>query len=192
MSNPRSRRPSFEEVATDLESPLRRYLERMVGNPVDADDLLQETLIRIARGLSDFEGRSQLKTWAFRIAYRVVIDHFRQPAHRRNVVEFSEQEVSDAEREPGDELIIDEMNSCVREVIESLPHDYRAAIVLHDLQGLSTEETAEVCDCSVAAAKIRIHRGRKRLKEALSKECQFYYDREQVLRCDRKGHQESK
>ena len=96
-----------------------------------------------------------------------------------------------SERELGEQVIIDEMNSCVREVIEHLPHDYRAAIVLHDLQGLTADETAEVCDCSVATAKIRIHRGRKRLREALSKECQFYYDRNQVLRCDRKSPHDS-
>jgi len=58
---------------------------------------------------------------------------------------------------PVDErLIIDEMNSCVREVIDSLPEDYRAAIVLHDLEGQSAKETAEVVGCSVATAKIRI------------------------------------
>jgi len=164
----------------------------MVGNPVDADDLLQETLIRIAGGLPNFEGRSQLRTWVFRIANRVVIDHFRRPEHKRTVVEFKEQDILDSERELGEQIIIDEMNSCVREVIDNLPHDYRAAIVLHDLQGLTAEETAEVCGCSVATAKIRIHRGRNRLREALSKECHFYYDREQVLRCDRKGSCDSK
>ncbi len=60
--------PGFEQIAAELSEPLLRYLERNVGQHVVAEDLLQETLIRIARGLADFEGRAALKTWAFSIA----------------------------------------------------------------------------------------------------------------------------
>ena len=84
-------------------------------------------------------------------------------------------------------MVIDEMNSCVREVIESLPEDYRAALVLHDLQGLTAAATAEACDCSLATAKIRIHRARARLRKALGEECEFYRDDDGVFRCDRKS-----
>jgi len=78
------------------------------------------------------------------------------------------------------------MSSCVRGVIDSLPTDYRSALVLHDLQGLTAAETAKVCSCSLATAKIRIHRARERLQQALEKACTFYRDRQNVLRCDRK------
>ena len=84
-------------------------------------------------------------------------------------------------------LVVDEMNACVRQVIDSLPDVYRAALVLHDLEGLSAEQTAEICDCSVATAKIRIHRARLRLREALKAQCEFYRDPESVFRCDRKA-----
>ena len=81
---------------------------------------------------------------------------------------------------------MDEMSACVRQVIGSLPEDYRAALVLHEIQGLTAEETAEICGCSLATAKIRIHRARLRLKETLKNECEFYRDSEDVFRCDRK------
>ena len=85
------------------------------------------------------------------------------------------------------QLVVDEMSSCVREVIDSLPEDYRTALVLHDLEGLTAAQVAEIAECSLAAAKIRIHRARLRLKDALNQECSFYRDEENVFRCDRKS-----
>jgi RNA polymerase sigma-70 factor (ECF subfamily) len=159
--------PPLALVAAELSEPLLRYLKRYVGEPAVAQDLLQETLIRIDRGLPNFEGRASLKTWAFSIATRVAADHFRKPANRVRIVDVDETaELSDADRSVDHRLVIDEMNSCVREVIDSLPEDYRAAIVLHDLEGLTAVETAEVSGCSVATAKIRIHRARLRLRGA--------------------------
>ena len=180
--------PSPEQVAEELSEPLLRFLGRYAGNPAVADDLLQETLIRITRGLPSFAGRASLKTWAFSIATRVAADHFRQPAHRVRIVDVDESlELVDRDLTVDQRLVIDEMNACVRQVIDSLPEDYRAALVLHDLEGLSAAQTAEVCGCSLPTAKIRIHRARLRLREALQEECDFYHDNDNVLRCDRKA-----
>jgi len=191
MSAEPSECPSFEEVAEELSGPLQRYLERMVGNRATADDLLQETLLRIARGLPGFEGRSSVKTWAFAIATRVATDYFRRPDTRAHIVDLEDtSEITASEVDVDQRMVIDEMNSCVREVIDSLPEDYRAALVLHDLQGLTAAATAEACGCSLATAKIRIHRARARLRDALGSECEFYRDDEDVFRCDRKTPEE--
>ncbi len=88
--------PSFEDVATELSSPLQHYLERLSGDRSTAEDLLQETLLKIARALPGFEGRSSVKTWAFSIATRVAADHYRRPENRVRIVD-----VDDA-AEPGD------------------------------------------------------------------------------------------
>ena len=180
--------PSFEEVAETLTGPLQRYLERMAGDRATADDLLQETLLKIARGLPGFEGRSSVKTWAFTIATRVATDYFRRPETRAHIVDLEDTpEITASEVDVDQRMVIDEMNSCVREVIDSLPEDYRAALVLHDLEGLTVAATAEACGCTMATAKIRIHRARARLKKALQSECDFYSDDEDTLRCDRKS-----
>ena len=158
-----------------------------MGNPSTAEDLLQETLVRIDRALPSFEGRSSIKTWAFSIATHVAADYLRKPEHRVAVVDVDEANVLADSAEPvEDRLVIDEMNSCVRDVIDSLPEDYRAPLVLHELQGLTAEETANVCGTTVATAKIRIHRGRSRLKAALNDACTFYRNQDDVLQCDRK------
>jgi RNA polymerase sigma-70 factor (ECF subfamily) len=177
----------FEDVAEELSDPLRRYLQRLVGDRATADDLLQDTLLKIARALPEFEGRSSVKTWAFTIATRVATDHFRRPHSRARMVEIDESgsdHIHDAEIDQ--RLVIDEMSSCVRGVIDSLPEDYRTALVLHDLEGQTAAQVAEIAGCSLATAKIRIHRARRRLKEALDDECTFYRDEDNVFRCDRK------
>ncbi|MHC4945522.1 MAG: RNA polymerase sigma factor, partial [Planctomycetota bacterium] len=164
--------------------PLSSYLRRMVGSAADADDLLQEAWIRIAGGLSHFEKRSNIKTWAFKIATNIAIDFLRK-SKKALMVEFDEvEEYPDIDEE--DRLVLDEMNQCIRDVINSLPPDYRAALVLYNLEGKSIADISKICDISIATAKIRIHRAKERLRQALEKECDFYKSEEGNLRCDRK------
>jgi RNA polymerase sigma-70 factor (ECF subfamily) len=180
--------PAFQDIARDLMQPLLRYLERYVGDRAVAEDLQQETLIRMNKGLASFAGRSSIKTWAFSIASRVAADYLRHPGRKARIVELNEVvELIDSDRAIDERLVVDEMSKCVRQVIDSLPDAYRAALILHDLEGLSAEQTAEICDCTVASAKIRIHRARLRLKEALQGQCEFYRDPDSVFRCDRKA-----
>lgn len=175
----------FEDVARELSEPVLHYLGRYVGDHALADDLRQETLLRVHRGLSTFGGKSSIKTWVFSIASRVAADYYRQPGREARMVELDEEQ-TDIGLSTDERLVVDEMNECVRRVINSLPDSYREAIVLHDIEGLSAEQTAEVLDCTVAAAKIRIHRARLRLKKLLESTCEFYRDSESTLRCDRK------
>lgn len=181
-------RPVFETIARELAQPVRRYLERYVGDRAVAEDLWQETLIRMDKGLSAFAGRSSIKTWAFSIAGRVAADYLRQPGRKARVVELGEvAEPIDPARAIDERIVVDEMNQCVRQVIDSLPSAHRAALILHDIEGLTAEQTAEICDSSVASAKIRIHRARLRLKDALNDQCSFYRDPDSVFRCERKA-----
>jgi RNA polymerase sigma-70 factor, ECF subfamily len=178
---------SVANLARELAQPMMRYLARYVGDQAVAEDLWQETLIRMHRGSSSFEGRSSIKTWAFSIATHVAADYLRRPGSNAGVVELTEvAEPVDSDRAIDEQLFIDEMNQCVRDVIDSLPEDYRSALILHDLEGLTAKQVAEVCDCSVASAKIRIHRARLRLRDALNEECAFDHDADCVLRCESK------
>jgi RNA polymerase sigma-70 factor (ECF subfamily) len=182
-----SRQLPFERIATELSPVLLRYLQRYAGDRPTADDLLQETLMRMARGLPDFAGRASVKTWAFSIATRVAADHYRSPHRRLHIVDVDEAaDLPDEDRRADERMVVDEMNACVRQVIDSLPADYRSALVLHDLEGQTAKKVAEICECSLETAKIRIHRARLRLRAALQQQCDFYQDGENVFRCDRK------
>ena len=137
------------------------HSQRLVSDVSNTEDLLQETLMRIARGLPDFDGRSSLKTWSFTIATRVAMDHFRKLGAKPATEEFPATEPPADQPSPDERLALDQMNTCVREVIAGLPAEYRTAILLYDIGELSA------CDCSEATAKIRIHRARTKLREAL-------------------------
>lgn len=179
--------PDFNTLAQAYSPMLQRYLRRQLGDAAMAEDLLQETLLRAARQLAAFEGRSSVKTWLFSIASRVVIDHFRQPRHRQKIVDIEDAEdLADGALAPDERLVIDEMNECVREVIDSLPPDYRAALVLHDLEGMDGAQTAAVLGLSLGAVRVRVHRARQRLQAALANACGFYRDSDSVLRCTRR------
>ena len=176
--------PSFEELAAEYSGALFAYLARMTGNHAEADDLLQETLMRIARALPGFEQRASIKTWVYRIATNVAIDALRKRGSALET-DFEESEVAD-ELDEEDQLVVVEMNACVRGVIDSLPPTYRAPLVLFALEGKSVGEVAEVCGISVGTAKVRLHRARERLRQALEAECTFYESPSGDLRCDRK------
>lgn len=176
----------FIAVSRELSAPLLRYLTRQVGDLTVAEDLRQETLIKIERGLASFEGRANLKTWAFAIANRVVLDYLRHGTQAPKLVDIDEAvETADENVSVDEQMIIDEMNSCVREFIDTLPPDYRSALILHDLEGMSVAETAEISQCSLPTAKIRIHRARQRLKTVLGEACDVYRDTNSVFRCAR-------
>jgi len=181
-------KPTLDVVARKLGQSILNFFERYVGNQTVAEDLLQETLIRMNKGLPSFSGRSSIKTWAFSIAKRVAADYLRHPERERHFVTFDAiEDLKNPERGIGERLVVKEMNECVRSVIDSLPDAYRAAIILHDFERLTATETAEICECSVATAKIRIHRARQRLKKALEEKCKFYRDKDNIFRCDRKA-----
>jgi RNA polymerase sigma-70 factor, ECF subfamily len=179
--------PPFEAAARDVSRAVLDYLIRYVGDPSVAEDLLQETLIRMNKGLASFEGRASIKTWAFSIASRVAADYLRHPDRQTRVVEVEEAEaVADPAVGVGERLVIDEMDACIRRTIDTLPDSFRTALILHDLEGLTAEQVAEIGECSLATAKIRIHRARQRLKDALANRCTFYRDEDAVFRCDQK------
>lgn len=178
---------SFDGMAAQLTKPLLRYLQRRVGDSAVAEDLLQETLLRMARNLPGFRGDASPKTWAFTIATRVAADYFRHPDRRAPMVMMEDgPDLPDREAAADDQLLRGEMSACVRQLVDALPEDFRAALILHDLEGLTLEETAGAAGCTVATAKIRIHRARHRLKDALEQQCAFYHDGPSPLRCDRK------
>lgn len=179
---------SFEQIARELAEPVLHYLERYVGDHAVAEDLRQETLLRVSRGLASFEGRSAVKTWVFAIATRVAAEYFRDPGRRAHIVDMDEvAEPADPSQTIDERVVVGEMTACLREVIDSLPDIYRAPLVLHDLEDLTAAQTADVCECSVSAVKIRLHRARTRLREALRKQCDFYRGDDGEFRCDRKA-----
>jgi len=178
--------PDFTTLVRDWSPSLRRYLQHQTGDAQVAEDLLQETLLKTAHGLADFGGRSSLKTWLYAIASNTVADHLRRTLRDREFVDLAAAaDLANDEAPVEDRLEFDAMNHCVREVIDALSPVDRAAILLHDIEGLDCVQTAEALGVSSGAARVRIHRARERLAAALGRRCSFYRDSENTLRCER-------
>ncbi|MBN1536692.1 MAG: sigma-70 family RNA polymerase sigma factor [Anaerolineales bacterium] len=154
-----------------------RLALKMLGNPQDAEDILQETFIKVFRNIDKFDGRSSLSTWIYRIATNEALMFLRKK-HPELVSIDQPTETEEGEQEPlqivdwcclpESELMSAEAKAHLDEAVMRLPLRLRAVFVLRDIQGLSTRESSEVLDISEMAVKTRLSRARLRLREELS------------------------
>ncbi len=157
---------------------LYRLALRMMGSPEEAEDVVQETFLSAFKAIDGFEGRSSLGTWLYRIAYNTALMRLRK---KQPLFVSIDGPASDGESEPATPVALfdwcclpdrdfetAEARTQVEAAIAELPDGLRAVFVLRELEGLSTEETAQVLDLSIANVKTRLHRARLRLRERLS------------------------
>ncbi len=164
---------------------LERYGERiyglarrLTGNDVDAEDVLQATLVKVLERARDFRGESDPFGWIYRITLNEAREVFRRRARRPAVsLDALPMEVEDdghfatafrtLPTPPDSGPITDEVKRCVREAIEELPDGYRETVVLVDLEGLGYAEAAQLLDLHINAFKTRLHRARLHLRNRL-------------------------
>jgi RNA polymerase sigma-70 factor, ECF subfamily len=184
--------PTREARLVPFRAQVQRHILAMVRDEALAEDLTQDTYIRALERMGQLRDPQAALAWLYRIATTVALDRLRQ--RRPASVAFDEaalagdaaEETVNGEREPSllDALGQSEMSECVQGYLAALRDDYRIAILLHDAHGLSNPEIAELLGCSLATAKIRVHRGRARLRETLATACSFEVDERGVLVCD--------
>ena len=157
---------------TALDTLLRRHYERLhalcrrvTGNDADGEDACQEALIAIVRGLSAFDGRSAFGTWAYRVTTNACLDELRR---RRRRPEPGLPEGSAEVASPLDAVESSTTRVDLDRALQALPPDYRAAVVLRDLCGLSYEEIAEALLIPAGTVRSRIARGRAALVPLLA------------------------
>ena len=162
--------PSWEEVARVHGRFLYSVAYRLCGNHDDAQDLVQEVLVRVQRGLVTYRP-GNLEGWLSRIATNAFLDDVRR-RRRRPADLLPEHEMLDrvAPSSVGadEQLAIDALPEHVQEAVRDLPDDFRAAVVLCDVVGLPYEEIAEAVGVPVGTIRSRIHRGRARLRHLLT------------------------
>jgi RNA polymerase sigma-70 factor (ECF subfamily) len=179
---------TFEARLVPFRPQVQRHIRAMVRNSAEAEELTQDTYARAFERIGQLRDPQAALAWLYRIATTVTLDRLRQ--RRPLTVPLADEEagsVADGERPPslpGSALDRSEMSACVEGYLAALPDDYRIAILLHDAHGLSNPEIAELVGCSLATAKIRVHRARARLRETLSAACSFEIDECGVLVCD--------
>jgi len=157
--------PSWEEVARTHGRFLYNVAYRLTGNDDDAFDLVQEALLRVRKGLETYQPGS-MEGWLSRIVTNVFLDEVRRK--RRRPIEVLPE---DPERllpsAPGADEPTDRLSDEVQLALRRLPEEFRTAVVLCDVVGLSYEEIADAVGVPVGTVRSRIHRGRRLLREAL-------------------------
>ena len=150
---------------------------RLTNNPVEAEDVLQETFINACKAAEDFEGRSSLGTWLYRIATNNGLMRMRRrqaptvpldAPTNDEALNFKPQLLQSWDWNPETEALSDELRQVMDNAVESLPDTLRAAFVLRDLEGLSTQEAADTLGISISNLKVRLHRARFMLREQLA------------------------
>ena len=170
----------FPKIYETFQPKILRYLSRLIGES-EAEDLTQETFVKVHRSLESFRDDSQLSTWIYRIATNTALDKMRQPSFQRVEQvsisdEIVEAKISEGQKPPIEKGIIrDEMNDCIRGYIEKLPDDYRAALVLSEYEGIKNSEIVEILGVTLGTVKIRLHRAKAKLKEELEANCELYW-----------------
>jgi RNA polymerase sigma-70 factor (ECF subfamily) len=158
---------ALEQLLASLAPAVHRFGLRMCQSSADAQDVLQETLLSIATHVNDFERRSAFSSWVFTLARNACIKRRRG---RKNKAHLG-QETIDAQTadgpSPEQRAAENELGRALTRALDDLPDDYREAIALRDVEGLTAAEAAEAIGISVDALKSRLHRGREALRKAL-------------------------
>ncbi len=155
-----------------------RLALRLTRNEAEAEDVVQETFLSAFKAIGQFDGRAELRTWLYRIAYNAAMMRLRRS--RRDMVSLDEavesedgtpipQQLYDWSKLPEEELRKAELRAEMEKAIEGLPEKLRLVFVLRELEDLSTEETAQTLGLKVEAVKTRLHRARLSLRERLAR-----------------------
>jgi RNA polymerase sigma-70 factor (ECF subfamily) len=168
----------FQRDALPLLDSLYAGALRMTRNPADAEDLVQETMLRAYRSFDRFEPGTNLKAWLFRILTNAYINVYRK--RQREPQKVSQEDIEDfdlyqelKDHDPQfsatpESIVLDSLvDSDITDAIDDLPEQFRLAVVLSDLEGFTYAEMAEIMDVPMGTVMSRLHRGRKALQKRL-------------------------
>jgi len=150
---------------------------RMTRNPADAEDLLQETTLRAYRGFASFQEGTNLKAWLYRILTNSFINTYRKKQREPKTVDGPEDldewflydrlGAENVARSAEEDVLQNIPDADVKDALESIPENFRMAVLLADVEGFSYKEIAEITEVPIGTVMSRLHRGRKALEKAL-------------------------
>ena len=162
-------RAAFEELVRATSAETYTLAFRLVGNEEDARDVVQETYLRAYKGIGKFRGDAQFSTWLYRITANCAATHLgRRKRHRHDdLLDDAPLPDPSADRDPEARAEAESLRERLTDALEELPPRLRSVIVLRDVYDLPHEAIAAELGISESAAKVRLHRARRRLRERL-------------------------
>lgn len=153
-----------------------------IAGPDAADDVAQETWLKVEKALGGVRDREHVETWLFRIARNAALDHLRRTRTRQR----AEQNAAPAPHTPNPaaSVISHEMHSCIRDLMRTLPESYATPLILREIEGMPIARIAAVLDATPGAVKTRLSRARSLLRSRFESHCTFYRNEHGELMCE--------
>ena len=162
-----------EVVWQQFADRLKQFILRHMRDEEAAQDILQDSFLKIHKGLPSLRRRDRLEAWVFQVTRNTIIDYYRR---QKAEVELSEAKETVDNALLGDSTR-DELASCLSPMVDQLPERYREAVLLAEYQGLTQAQVGQRLGLSLSGAKSRVQRGRSKLKKMLLDCCHFEFDR---------------
>ncbi|MBI2841845.1 MAG: sigma-70 family RNA polymerase sigma factor [Armatimonadetes bacterium] len=172
----REERQAFDRLVERYYKQAYNIAYRMAGNHADAEDIAQEAFIRAYRFFGQYKRELPFDSWLYKIMSNVFVDMLRRrpKAQIRSLdqpiaTEDGEAllEIADTSGGPEETILDQEMDGRIQTALNSIPKDFRLAVIYADIEGLSYEEIADAMSCSIGTVRSRLHRGRKQLRNRL-------------------------
>lgn len=166
---------AFAELVALYKDKIFHLAYRMLSNRHEAEDIVQETFLRVYKNWNRYDEKQKFSTWIYRIATNLCIDRLRKRRPQYYLdAEMNDQDGTDGyalipgdERTPESEYLLSEKQQMIHQAIEGLPAKYKSVIILRYLQELSLQEIGDILDMPVTTVKTRVHRGREFLRKKL-------------------------
>ncbi len=165
---------ALAELVTKYEKTVYSFAFKICRNKDKAENTMQETFMSVLKSLHQFDGKSKFSTWLYRIVVNHCLMMARSEVHKDKFYSIDEEEFNFEEPEvkhwadlPEDKLLNDELKNLMDQAIQKLSPEYRIVFTLRDIEGLSTQETAETLGLTIPAVKSRLHRARLFLRNEL-------------------------
>ncbi|MFS1514633.1 RNA polymerase sigma factor SigW [Chengkuizengella sp. SCS-71B] len=166
---------AFSDLVDLYKNKIYHLGYRMLGNKQEAEDITQETFLRVYKSIHKYDAKYKFSTWIFRIGTNLCIDRLRK---RKNAFSLDAETIEgegidgydilpSEDDSPDQQLIISETQRHVREAIDKLPEKYKSVVVLRYLHDLSLQEVGDILNMPVTTVKTRVHRGREYLRKKL-------------------------
>lgn len=158
-------REEFEKVFVEHVNILYNFALKLTKNQMDAEDLTEDTFLRAFRFFSKFREGTNVKSWLYKIMHNIFINNYRKAKREPETLEFKE-EILEIQNVPQDffSKLLDEE---IQEALDSLPQEYKDAVILSDIEGFSYAEISGILNCPVGTVRSRLSRARKLLFDKL-------------------------
>ena len=164
------------QIWVELKGNLHRFIARRARSEADADDILQNVFFKIHSNIGQLRDSTKLHSWVYQITRNAIVDYYRSLRPQFSIdespdtFEIANEEVPEADGER------EEIMACLGPMIERLPDDYKKALQMSDMQGITQAEVAAELHLSISGAKSRVQRARGKMKNMLHDCCHFEFD----------------